>query len=154
MSALLNGRTQANPLSATAHVRCPWCSPTVTSGSSCAQASTSWSVTIGPTVPGNGYHFGGEGGGQSTLSPAPSFGLSRRGFLQLVGASAGVTLISLACAPAVPSAQSTPGSAGSSRGQVTLPTYVAFQGPPPDVPGSADGLVPPGYLKYPLNPTK
>jgi putative aldouronate transport system substrate-binding protein len=35
-----------------------------------------------------------------------------------------------------------------------LPTYVPFQGPPPDVPGSPDGLVPPGYLKYPLNPVK
>jgi len=32
--------------------------------------------------------------------------------------------------------------------------YVAFQGPPPDLPGSPDGLVPPGYLKYPLNPVK
>jgi putative aldouronate transport system substrate-binding protein len=37
---------------------------------------------------------------------------------------------------------------------VQLPTYVAFQGPPPDLPGSPDGLVPPGYLDYPLNPVK
>ena len=60
-----------------------------------------------------------------------------------------------ACVPAAPTAQSTPAAAApTGGGQVTLPTYVAFQGPPPDVAGSADGLVPPGYLKYPLSPTK
>jgi putative aldouronate transport system substrate-binding protein len=37
---------------------------------------------------------------------------------------------------------------------VALPTYMPFQGPPPDIAGSPDGLVPPGYLKYPLSPVR
>jgi putative aldouronate transport system substrate-binding protein len=37
---------------------------------------------------------------------------------------------------------------------VTLPTRVPIQAVPPDLPGSADGLVDPGYINYPANPFK
>ena len=30
-----------------------------------------------------------------------------------------------------------------------MPTYAPLQGPKPDLPGSADGLVEPSYLTYP-----
>jgi putative aldouronate transport system substrate-binding protein len=46
------------------------------------------------------------------------------------------------------------GGASPSGGSVQLPTYVPFQGPPPDLSGSPDGIVPPGYLSYPRNPTR
>jgi putative aldouronate transport system substrate-binding protein len=68
-----------------------------------------------------------------------------------------------ACAPAVPGAAggsattgsaTTGGATPAASGKVQLPTYAAFQGPPPDIAGSADGLIPPAYFKYPLNPTK
>ena len=53
-----------------------------------------------------------------------------------------------ACTPAAPSAQAS--SASSSGGKVKLPTYVALPGlPPADLPGSADGLLAPGYQRYP-----
>src|SRR5258708_2962176 len=38
---------------------------------------------------------------------------------------------------------------GVASGAATLPTYVAFQGPKPDFPPSADGIVPAGYLTFP-----
>lgn len=47
-----------------------------------------------------------------------------------------------------------PSGAPSGTGSVALPTYLPYQGPPPDVPGSADGLTPPAYFNYPLNPVK
>jgi putative aldouronate transport system substrate-binding protein len=87
--------------------------------------------------------------------------MRRRGFLRFVSlgtlvSGGGLGLLAQACAVQAPTAPG--GRAGSvdSSGSsaVTLPTYVAFQGPPPDMPGSSDGLVPPGYLKYPLNPVK
>lgn len=37
---------------------------------------------------------------------------------------------------------------------VALPTRVPIQAAPPDLPGSADGLIDPGYINYPSNPFK
>ena len=62
-------------------------------------------------------------------------------------------------AAAVPPAQPTvqpglvPGQLPISK-SVTLPTRVPIPGAPPDLPGSADGLVDPGYINYPANPFK
>src|SRR5262249_51661241 len=35
-----------------------------------------------------------------------------------------------------------------------MPSYVPFQGPPADLAGTADGIVPPAYVNYPRNPAK
>jgi putative aldouronate transport system substrate-binding protein len=43
---------------------------------------------------------------------------------------------------------------GSSAASAQLPTYVPFQGPPPDFPPSPDGIVPAGYLAFPKNLVK
>jgi hypothetical protein len=64
-----------------------------------------------------------------------------------------------AAAPAAAAAQPTtqpglvPGQLPVSK-SVTLPTRVPIQVVPPDFPGSADGLVDPGYINYPSNPFK
>jgi putative aldouronate transport system substrate-binding protein len=81
--------------------------------------------------------------------------MDRRSFVRLVG---GVVLVGAAeaCAPAPgapPAATSatarpTPGSAAAQP-----PTYVPYQGPPPDLPGTADG-VQPAYFSYPKNPPR
>src|SRR5438445_4605782 len=75
--------------------------------------------------------------------------LSRRGFLCASGGALALTLAA-ACAPA----PSTPAPAtgkptGATAGMAVLPTYVPFQGPKPDFPPSADGIVPAGYLTFP-----
>src|SRR5436190_23948493 len=49
-------------------------------------------------------------------------------------------------APAAPAIVA-PKPGGVALGQ--LPTYVALQGPTPDLPGTPDGLVAPGYTNYP-----
>lgn len=81
--------------------------------------------------------------------------MHRRGFLRFLSASpfvasGGLGLLAQACSPSAPAA----GGAASTTAKVVLPTYAAFQGPAPDLPGSDDGLLPPGYLKYPLSPVK
>jgi len=45
------------------------------------------------------------------------------------------------------------GSSGTAAkaGRVQLPTYVPFQGPTPDLAGTTDGLVAPGYRSFPKN---
>ena len=48
-------------------------------------------------------------------------------------------------APATVSAAPKP--AGVALGQ--LPTFVPFKAPEPDLPGTADGIVSPGYINYP-----
>ncbi|MBV8719364.1 MAG: extracellular solute-binding protein [Chloroflexi bacterium] len=85
--------------------------------------------------------------------------MRRRGFLRSVGVGTalgggGLGLLVQACTPAAPAAPpaATAGPTGTSS--LTLPTYVAFQGPPADLPDSPDGLVPPGYLNYPRSPTR
>jgi putative aldouronate transport system substrate-binding protein len=46
-----------------------------------------------------------------------------------------------------------PGLIGTPKG-LQLPTRVPISGPQPDLPGSADGLIDPGYINYPSNPFK
>jgi putative aldouronate transport system substrate-binding protein len=87
--------------------------------------------------------------------------IGRRGFLRLVTAGAvagGASLPLLLAACGAPGGPNSPAgapvaTAGAGRG-VPLPAYVALAGPPPDLPGSADGVMPPGYLNYPRDPAK
>ncbi|HEY2593008.1 MAG TPA: extracellular solute-binding protein [Chloroflexota bacterium] len=79
--------------------------------------------------------------------------LSRRGFLRLVSVGATLAVLSEACNAAAPNATNAPATTPASAA-VLLPTYVPAQGPPPDVPGSQDGLVPPAYQNYPRNPNR
>jgi putative aldouronate transport system substrate-binding protein len=55
-----------------------------------------------------------------------------------------------ACTPSTPA----PASTAAASGVAPLPTYVPFQGPQPDFPPSADGIVPAGYLTFPPNLVK
>ncbi len=84
--------------------------------------------------------------------------VTRRSFLRVAG---GVLLgaasmpVLAACSVGVP-ASSTPSSSGgapaNNSGRVALPTYAALPNlPPPDLPGTPDGLLAPGYQKYPGN---
>ncbi|MBO0880555.1 MAG: hypothetical protein J2P17_09460, partial [Mycobacterium sp.] len=71
--------------------------------------------------------------------------LSRRSFVRLSAASLALFSVTLeACGRPGPS--SAPATNGG--GTLTLPTYVPPQAPPPDLPGTAEGL-PAGYLTYP-----
>ncbi|MBV9325399.1 MAG: extracellular solute-binding protein [Chloroflexi bacterium] len=79
--------------------------------------------------------------------------ISRRGFLRLVSIGATLAVLSEACSPASPNAPSGPVTPAANAA-VLLPAYVPAQGPPPDTPGSQDGLVPPAFLNYPRNPNK
>ena len=95
--------------------------------------------------------------------------LTRRHFLH--GAAAGMAALPLlleACGSAAPAASpSTAASGGAAPASsvaaastaakpsattgLKLPTHVAFQGATPAFPASADGVVPPGYDKFPTN---
>ncbi len=75
--------------------------------------------------------------------------LSRRGFLHASGGALAATLAA-ACAPApIAPSPATGEPTNSVSGPATLPTHVPFQGPKPDFPPSADGIVPAGYLTFP-----
>ena len=84
--------------------------------------------------------------------------LNRRTFLRRTSiAAAGVVsyaTLAAACSPAAgpAAAPQTPPTPTRPAG-LKLPTYVAFTGPPPDEPGSAQG-VQPVYVNYPKNPVK
>jgi putative aldouronate transport system substrate-binding protein len=90
--------------------------------------------------------------------PERSADVSRRTFLRrasgIVLGAAGMQLVA-ACAPSAPSRPATPPSSGGgtpSGGRVVLPTYQPLANlPPADLLGSPDGLLAPGYLKYPTN---
>ena len=78
--------------------------------------------------------------------------MSRRALLQtsavLAWSAVGVQLIA-ACTPAAPSAPA-PASTTTSAARVKLPTSTPIANlPKPDLPGTPDGLVMPGYLRYP-----
>jgi putative aldouronate transport system substrate-binding protein len=82
--------------------------------------------------------------------------ISRRGFLHVTAGLAwsvvGLQLLA-ACTPAAPSAPAT--SSASAGGRVKLPTSVPMANlPKPDLPGTPDGLVVPGYLRYPSSLVK
>src|SRR3569833_2190826 len=70
--------------------------------------------------------------------------LSRRTMFKAAGSGAASALL-YGCGDGAPSSV---GNAGTSR--VAWPAYVPFSGPPPDLPGSAQG-VQAGYTKYPAN---
>ncbi|TWD82898.1 carbohydrate ABC transporter substrate-binding protein (CUT1 family) [Kribbella amoyensis] len=73
-------------------------------------------------------------------------GLSRRSFLR---SAVGVAAMSAIGVPTLAACSSGGAAGGTARASsLTLPTYVAFAGPKPDLPGTADG-VPPGYRVYP-----
>jgi putative aldouronate transport system substrate-binding protein len=75
--------------------------------------------------------------------------LTRRSFLCTVTGAAVLPLLS-ACVPAAPAISTPAAAAGGSK--VKLPTYAALPNlPPPDMPGTSDGLLAPGYQKYPSN---
>lgn len=78
--------------------------------------------------------------------------MSRRGLLRFAALGASLALLSEACSSSAPN---TPGGlATPPNAAVLLPSYVPPQGPPPDTPGSPDGLVPPAYLNYPRTPNR
>ena len=82
--------------------------------------------------------------------------LSRRTFLRQTSVAAAVGVASLqtlvaACVPASPAPGAPAAKPGSNA--LKLPTYVAFNGPPPDQPGSLQG-VQPVYVNYPKSPLK
>src|SRR5262245_10793354 len=81
--------------------------------------------------------------------------LSRRGLLRasagLAVATVGIQLLA-ACAPAATSGGGSAASGPSNSSKVKLPSYVALANlTNADLPGSADGRIEPGYLKYPSN---
>ena len=55
-------------------------------------------------------------------------------------------------APASTASGTTGVPQGDMMGSVRLPAYVPVQGAKPDLPGSADGLISPGFLTLPKNP--
>src|SRR5438105_1176913 len=78
--------------------------------------------------------------------------INRRGFLHvsasLAWSMAGLQLLA-ACTPAAPSAPTASGA------RVKLPTSIPIANlPKPDLPGTPDGLVVPGYLRYPSSLVK
>src|SRR5689334_10308761 len=80
---------------------------------------------------------------------------SRRAFLRAASgvmlSAAGLPVLA-ACAPATPSTSTKPSSSTGASGaaKVALPTYVPLSNlPPADLPGTPDGLLAPGYTKYP-----
>jgi putative aldouronate transport system substrate-binding protein len=82
--------------------------------------------------------------------------LSRRTVLRAAGGlalAAGVMPLLEACAPQGPSAPASSGaSSASGGGKVRLPSYAPLSGlPPADLAGSPDGLLAPGYQRYPAN---
>jgi putative aldouronate transport system substrate-binding protein len=83
--------------------------------------------------------------------------LSRRTVLRAAGGlalAAGVMPLLEACAPQGPSAPATSSGASSASGggKVRLPSYAPLSGlPPADLAGSPDGLLAPGYQRYPAN---
>ncbi|MBV9326460.1 MAG: hypothetical protein JO352_22070 [Chloroflexi bacterium] len=87
--------------------------------------------------------------------------MARRRFLRLsAGGAVAFPLLLEACSPAPTSAPGAinasatttaggpPVAATRARGRVTLPTYVAFQGPKPDLPATAEG-VSAGFFHFP-----
>jgi len=82
---------------------------------------------------------------------------SRRAFLRIAGGvvlgAASLPLLE-ACAPGAPGAP-TRSSSTSNSGRVTLPTHTDLPNlPSADLPGTPDGLLAPGYQRYPSNPIR
>src|SRR5690349_20605881 len=78
--------------------------------------------------------------------------VTRRALLSNTARGVGVAFalpLLQACAPAAPTAAPTAGSTGALK----LPTYVPFQGPKPDLPGTPQGVAD-AYFSYPKNLVK
>src|SRR6266567_6979789 len=75
--------------------------------------------------------------------------LSRRDFIRTsAGTVVALPLLLEACGGTSPDATSA-STGGTASAAFKYPTYVPFQGPKPDYPPSADGLIPPAYASYP-----
>jgi putative aldouronate transport system substrate-binding protein len=75
--------------------------------------------------------------------------ISRRRLLYVSAGVAGLQLLA-ACSPAAPSAPTASSAGGKALIIIKLPTSVPIANlPKPDLPGTPDGLVVPGYLRYP-----
>src|SRR5216683_1779272 len=107
--------------------------------------------------------------GKGRLKAMASSPISRRGFITRLGGTTlggalGAQLLAACANPATPAAAPTSPPAAAAKptvgpattpvaavvsktGRVTLPTYVAPNAPPADVPGT--GITPPGYTAYP-----
>src|SRR5262245_31451865 len=82
---------------------------------------------------------------------------SRRAFLRMAGGivlgAASLPLLE-ACVSGTPGAPNK-SSTSSSGGKVTLPTHADLPNlPAADLPGTPDGLLAPGYQRYPSNPIR
>jgi putative aldouronate transport system substrate-binding protein len=93
------------------------------------------------------------------MAPHGSRDISRRALLRGAG---GVVLaaaslpLAAACVPGAPATSAgsatKSGASASAGGKVKLPTYVALPNlPAADLPGTPDGLLAPGYQRYPAN---
>jgi putative aldouronate transport system substrate-binding protein len=87
--------------------------------------------------------------------------VTRRSFLRVAGSvllGAASMPVLAACSVGVPTSSAPSSSGGAPAnggGKVALPAYAALPNlPPPDLAGSSDGLLAPGYQKYPANPIK
>src|SRR5579872_1092645 len=82
--------------------------------------------------------------------------VTRRDFLRTAAASAiGLPLLLEACGgSSVPaSSGAVGGSAAASGAKLQVPSYVPFNGPKPDMPGTSSG-VPPAYTSFPKDLAK
>src|SRR5438270_13509650 len=80
-------------------------------------------------------------------------GVDRRDFLRAAAGGAlalGLTPLLDACGAPASSGSS---SRASATGRVVMPTYVPFQGPPPDLPATPEGVWA-GYLSWPKSPVR
>jgi putative aldouronate transport system substrate-binding protein len=86
-----------------------------------------------------------------------TYDVSRRAFLRvasgvLLGAASVPVLAACTAAPPGSSAGGTSATSGSGGGKVTLPGYTPLPNlPVADLPGTPDGLLAPGFQKYPTN---
>jgi putative aldouronate transport system substrate-binding protein len=73
---------------------------------------------------------------------------SRRDFLRLGALGLALPLLT-ACGAVAPTGATPPAARPGGGGVGKLPTYLPVQSQQPDLPGSADGLVSPGWIAYP-----
>lgn len=83
-----------------------------------------------------------------TIDPASSSSLARRSFLRLV-ATTGLTMgAGSALVSGCTGRAGSDGDNTTTSGSVKMPTYTAFEGSAPDLPGTAEGIEP-GYKAFP-----
>src|SRR5437879_7943595 len=89
------------------------------------------------------------------MTPHSPGDISRRALLRATGGvllgAASMPLLA-ACGPGAPATSGKSGPPASGGAKVKLPTYVALPNlPNADLPGTPDGLLAPGYQRYPAN---